>query len=211
VDIIKDVLSGISGEASGRGLLVTDAGSTKKEIVDFARDNAPGIRFVGSHPLAGSEKAGVAYSGEDLFEGSVCVVTPGEEGENKDVDAVKDLWAALGAKVVVMTPSDHDRNLALSSHLPHVAAYALVGALGDGFPKDMLATGFRDTTRIASSDAELWTEIFISNRDNILSAVEKYREELSRIESMIKSRDHDGMKKLLENIKKERDDAFRKD
>ncbi len=207
VHTIKEVLDNLAGSLKDKGVLVTDVGSTKKEIVEYAAKYRDKFVFLGSHPLAGSEQKGVESSSHDLFRDSVCVVTPGgddagEEGKKK----LKGFWEALGATVVEATPAKHDEMLAFSSHLPHIVAFALAGILDDGFSKEMFAAGFKDTTRIASSDALLWSDIFLSNRENVLEALARYKKVLAGIEDDIRSGRKKELEKKLENYKKLRDE-----
>ncbi|MBD3296484.1 MAG: prephenate dehydrogenase/arogenate dehydrogenase family protein [Candidatus Omnitrophica bacterium] len=209
VSVVSEVLSRIASCDHTPSLLVTDVGSTKQDIVSSAAAAAPGVSFVGSHPLAGSEKTGVEHSRADLFEGSVCIVTPGENTDPEKVNRISGFWRALGAEVVEMSPEEHDRVIAFSSHLPHAVACALVGSLGEGFPSDMLSTGFRDTSRVAGADGGLWKDIFLSNRANVLEAIDRYQEALGKVRGAIDSADADALKELLNSLKKERDDLFR--
>lgn len=206
VHTIKQVLKDLADVLKGCSTLVTDAGSTKKEIVEYAAQFKDDFTFVGAHPLAGSEKMGVEYAASDLFQGSVCIITPGDEVKKEDKDSIEDFWRSLGAKMVTLAPEEHDRNLAISSHLPHVVAYALAGMLGEGLPAEMIATGFKDTTRIASSDPGLWSDIFMTNRDNVLKALDKYKDILSGIEKGIKSGSEEDLQKILEVYKRKRDE-----
>ncbi|MFQ5951916.1 MAG: prephenate dehydrogenase [Candidatus Omnitrophota bacterium] len=209
VHTIKEVFEKMAGAVTA-GTIVTDVGSSKKEIVEFARRFKDKFSFVGGHPLAGSEKTGVESSNADLFEDSVCILTPTAETRGEDVKKLKELWESIGATVGIISPEKHDENLAFSSHLPHAVAYALAGARDKEIPKEMFATGFKDTTRIASSDAMLWSDIFVSNRDNVLKAIERFKKALSEIESAIKGNKEEDLKKLLENYKALRDELFEK-
>ncbi len=194
-------------ERSGK-MLVTDVGSTKKEIVSYAAGLKDRFSFVGGHPLAGSEKAGVEYADADLFNGSVCVLTPDGETNPEDVNKIKDLWESVGATVCSMDPETHDAYLAYSSHLPHIAAYALAGTLEESFPAFMFAAGFKDTTRIASSDAALWRDIFMSNRENLLEAVKRFKKVLSEMEDDIRENRKEDLEKKLKECKRKRDEIF---
>jgi hypothetical protein len=145
-------------------VLVTDAGSTKRRIVEVVESN-PRSRsvFVGGHPLAGSERQGVAHAQEELFEGRVCVLTPTAATPPDRLQRARGFWRALGCRVVELDPVAHDEALALTSHLPHVLAAALAAAVpGDALR--LAAGAFRDGTRVAASDAALWTAIFLENR-----------------------------------------------
>jgi prephenate dehydrogenase len=160
------------------GTLVTDVGSTKTAIVRAVEGRLPaGVFFVGSHPLAGSEKHGPDWSDSDLFEGKLVVLTPCQPPRPDIADRIAAFWQALGARVRVMDAADHDRALALTSHLPHLTASALAATV----PAELLeltATGFRDATRLAAGSPDVWTAIFHANRDAVLAALDVYRDRL---------------------------------
>ena len=208
VHTIKDMLDILTETVKDNKTLVTDVGSTKKEIVEYASQYKDKFHFIGAHPLAGLEKAGVEYSDADLFEGSVCILTPTADTHKEDTQKLQNFWESTGATVVVMGPEEHDRNLAFSSHLPHVVAYALAGTLEQQIPKAMYATGFKDTTRIASSDASLWSDILLSNRENILESIKKFQEILTDVEKDIDSGNIEGLKKKLDKYRSLRDDIL---
>src|SRR5262245_8861999 len=146
------------------GTLLTDTGSTKSAIVaDLEATLPPGFLFIGSHPLAGSEKRGPQHSDPHLFEGRLVVLTPTPRTEPAALDRATAFWEALGARVRRMRPEEHDRALALTSHLPHLVASALAGTLPPEL-FELAASGFRDTTRLAASDPQLWLAICRQNR-----------------------------------------------
>nr|HPN73348.1 prephenate dehydrogenase [Candidatus Omnitrophota bacterium] len=206
VNAIIPALEKLADCDMGADTAVTDAGSTKGDIVLHASKLEGKLRFVGSHPMAGSEKSGVENSSASLFEGSVCLLTPDASTKPEVKKKISDFWIALGAEVREMSPGDHDRGVAFSSHLPHAAAYALAGTLEEKLPRYLFAGGFRDTTRVASSDAALWSEIFDSNRGNVLKAIEKYREKLGVIEEEIRSGRKKDLLERLERWRKLRDE-----
>ena len=208
INTIKDVIDKLSSCVLDSGAVITDAGSTKKDIVEYASRYRDKISFVGSHPMAGSEKSGVENSSPDMFVGSTCLITP-DAGTSEDVRRkVADFWTSIGAVVHEMSPEKHDNGIAFSSHLPHAAAYALAGVLEEKLPPYLFASGFKDTTRIASSDAELWSEIFGSNRHNVLEAIEKYKEKLSVIEEKIRSGNKKDLLERLDKWRKLRDELI---
>ncbi len=191
VGIIKGMLSMI-GPYLKRGCIVTDVGSVKAPIVNIAQANLPGsVCFVGSHPLAGSEKRGVQYATDGLFVNSMCLMTPTEKTNRTACDKVKRLWTKIGAEVKFLSPEKHDKILSYTSHLPHILAYALMGTV----PSDCLeyaANGLKDTTRIASSSPQMWNDICMSNPRNILTALDElvkilsaFRKSISTAESKI--------------------------
>jgi prephenate dehydrogenase len=172
-----------------RQAILTDAGSTKSRIVARLESQLPdGVSFVGGHPLAGSEKAGVAVARANLFEGRVCVVTETGKTAKAPLEAVESLWQALGARVIRMSPEAHDRALAYTSHLPHLAAAALSVLLPAQY-KEVVASGFRDTTRIAASDPALWTAIFLENARPLLESLAGYEQVLRRFRKALESQD----------------------
>ncbi len=187
------------------GTIITDAGSTKAGIVT-ALDGTlpPGVAFVGSHPLAGSEKRGPEYATANLFTGRVVVVTPTRHTDPAAVDAVTEFWQALGARVRRMDPFEHDDALALTSHLPHLAASAVAGVVPPHL-LDLAATGFRDTTRVAAGDAALWTGIFLSNRGAVLAAAEKLSAWLQTFRTALEAGDAPALTELLDQAKRTRD------
>lgn len=187
------------------GAVLTDAGSTKARIVSQLNGAlANGAVFVGSHPLAGSEKQGVAYAHPDLFEGSVCVLTPSRATLKGAVTRVRRFWKSLGADVVQMTPEAHDRALAWTSHLPHLLAAALASSLPAKL-FDLAASGFRDTTRVAAGDPELWAGIFAHNRQATLAALQELQRHVARYRSALERADADRLRKLLIQAKQNRD------
>jgi prephenate dehydrogenase len=185
--------------------LLTDAGSTKGTIVrDLEGELPAGIHFVGSHPLAGSEKKGVEHARPDLFEGRVTVVTPTPTSDAGAVERVIAFWKALGSEVRLLDPEAHDRALATTSHLPHLLAAALAGVLPEEW-RAFAASGFRDTTRIASGDAALWAAIFRQNRAALAQAVRPFGEQLALLLDALDRDDEAGLLKLLTQAKQVRD------
>lgn len=187
------------------GALITDAGSTKGSIV-AALDGALAreVTFVGSHPLAGSEKQGPTEAQADLFEGRLVVVTPGAHTREADRQRVAEFWESLGARVMAMSPAAHDRAVAASSHLPHLVA----AALADAVPlaaHPVTAGGFRDTTRVAAGDAELWTQILLDNREAVLAALTPFEETLTALRAALAAGDRQQLKTILNRAKTKRD------
>ena len=187
------------------GALITDAGSVKDCISrELAAGLPDGVEFVGSHPLAGSERQGFQHADALLFLNRVCVLTPLEKSPRQVVERIAEFWKALGANVVEMSPTAHDRALAETSHLPHLAAAALAAVLS---PENsgLAASGFRDTTRIASGDPDLWTAIFLGNRTQVLASLTKYDQLLAEFRQAIERNDAPALQKLLVDAKISRD------
>jgi prephenate dehydrogenase len=187
------------------GALITDAGSTKASIVRSLNGALPrSVAFVGSHPLAGSEKNGCEHARADLFEGRVVVVTPTRTTSEDNLQRTADFWSALGATVHLMSPSAHDRALAATSHLPHVIAAALARATAvEDLP--LTAGGWRDSTRIAGGDVELWRQILLDNRKEVVKSLARFEKSLAGFRSAIERGDTRRLSKLLTEAKSIRD------
>jgi prephenate dehydrogenase len=187
--------------------LITDAGSTKASVVEqvqVALDGREARLFVGSHPIAGSEKTGPEAAQADLFEERVVVMTPTAASPPPAVDSLQQFWESLGARVVRMSPEDHDAALARTSHLPHLVASALAAAT----PQDVLpltAGGWQDTTRIAASDPELWRQIFLANQSHTLKALADFETVLLRLRAAVEQADAERLSALLAEGKRRRD------
>lgn len=201
--IVEQVLA--LAPSCSSGTLITDAGSTKGIIVAALEEKMPaGVAFVGSHPLAGSEKHGPEHADAGLFEGRCVVVTRTPRTDASALAKVSRLWQAVGAHVTVMAPADHDRALALTSHLPHLLAASLAGILPEPF-YNLTATGFRDSTRIAAGEPTLWRAIFAQNGPAILAALKPFRERLGQFEAALANQDWSAVEALLAQAKKVRD------
>lgn len=182
--------------------LITDAGSTKEVIVsavDVAlAGRRSGPRFVGSHPLTGDHRTGHEHARADLFDGRAVVVTPTDTTPRPAVVEANGFWQSLGAKVIRMSPAEHDAALAATSHVPHLVAAAVAAAT----PKELLplaASGWRDTTRVAGGDPELWRAIFATNRQHVVEALDRVMAEL---EDLRKAVDEGGDIRLIETLER---------
>jgi len=185
------------------GTIITDAGSTKGNILARVRGNLPtGVEYVPAHPLAGGEKNGVAHARADLFEGHLTILTP--ELASGAVEQVEAFWRDLGSRVVSMSAAEHDRILAATSHLPHAVAATVAGLT----PCDWLlfsAGGFRDVTRIAGGDPELWAAIFQANREAVLAAATAFSQRFEQFRHLVEAGDGAGLVKWLSEAKQVRD------
>lgn len=193
------------------GAIVTDVGSVKGTVVtELERTlQKAGVHFIGSHPMAGAEKTGVSAARANLFLNSICVVTPTKKTNRAALHKVEQFWKAVGGRVVRLSPRDHDALVARSSHLPHLTAAALANlVLNPKLPKKqstLCATGFRDTTRIASGSPEMWRDIALANRKNLASAVDLLIRDLQKLQRALKKPDEQAIIRFLENAKTRRD------
>jgi prephenate dehydrogenase len=193
------------------GAIVTDGGSTKRDVIAAAR-RAFGAKlgqFVPGHPIAGAEKSGAAAASAELFRDRRVILTPLPENKPDSISRIEALWSACGAKVSRMEAEEHDSVLAAVSHLPHVLAYGLVHEFARrpnaGQLFSYAAGGFRDFTRIASSHPEMWRDICVANWDRILAELRRYQEKLSSLENLLESRDGDALERLFAEAREARE------
>jgi prephenate dehydrogenase len=185
-------------------MLVMDVGSTKRDVVDAARrvlkDHVGS--FVPAHPIAGKEVSGVEHADSDLFHGKQVILTPIERTMTVQLKKAQEVWTALGAHVQQMSPEAHDAAYAAVSHLPHLIAFALMTSItGQSHGKDYLSLagpGFRDFTRIAASDPHVWSDVILSNRQELIAQTKLFRAALHQFEQMISSNDNDALEAAIE-------------
>jgi prephenate dehydrogenase len=178
-----------AARVAGPEALITDAGSTKAAIVAAVEaDPEARRRFVAAHPIAGSERSGVAAARAGLFDGRACVLTPTARTPADQLSRARAFWESLGSVVYEMAPEAHDHALALTSPLPHVAAAALAASVPVGL-LPLAAGAYRDGTRVAGADASLWTAIFLANREPLADAIGAYRAELDRFAAALQAGD----------------------
>lgn len=191
------------------GAVLTDAGSAKAAVVRAGQvATREGVEFVGGHPIAGTENSGYQAADPLLFKGRTCIITPTDANTGKSLRRVERLWKMAGARVLRMEPDVHDHVFAYVSHLPHAVAYALVhsvATLGSRVPLGYSAGGFRDFTRIASSNPEMWKDIVLQNRREVLGALGHYRKNLSMLERLIRRGDEAGLLAYFHKAKSTRD------
>ncbi|MBK7685695.1 MAG: prephenate dehydrogenase/arogenate dehydrogenase family protein [Rhodocyclaceae bacterium] len=192
--------------------LVTDAGSTKSDVVAAARATLGDKigQFIPAHPIAGAEKSGVDAATATLFKDRRVVVTPLIENSHSDVEAIRQVWQQSGARVSELTPETHDQIFAAVSHLPHLLAFALVDEFASRENADELfafaAGGFRDFTRIASSHPEMWRDICVANRGALLAELDAYMAHLMRARVLLASADASGLEAMFTAARKRRDE-----
>jgi prephenate dehydrogenase len=193
------------------GAIVTDVGSVKgtvvRELEPLARQ--AGAEFVGSHPMAGSEKTGVGAARADLFENAICLVTPGRSSPTEAVVRVEEFWRAVGGCPLRLTPEAHDDLVSRSSHLPHVVAAELANyVLSPVHPKEqalVCANGFRDTTRIAGGSPEMWRDIALANRQNLSRVLGVFIEDLQEFQWALERQDVMAIEEFFAKAKQRRD------
>jgi prephenate dehydrogenase len=203
VDLIPD-LARKAIPLMKKSAILTDVGSTKgyivsqisKDIKDRCGRN--NLNFIGAHPLAGSEQRGIESARPDLFEDSVCVLTPTDLSSKRCVEKISNMWKALGAKISILKPHVHDEIVAFTSHLPHLIASELTNVVDEKHWK-FGANGLRDTTRIASGDPKLWLSICKQNRVKIIEALQCFSEETK---SMLRDMEEENDNKILNRLKK---------
>ncbi len=187
--------------------MVTDVGSTKAQICRTVAQRVgkpESAQFCGSHPLAGSDRSGAEFADANLLVGKLTLVTPTEETRPEIVKRVEEFWQGLGSRTQRMVPEEHDRAIARTSHLPHLLASALAFAT----PEDLLplaASGWRDTTRIAAGDAELWRQIVAENRDSILDSMREFSTQWHKWIEVLEAGEFDELAKLLDAGKRRRE------
>jgi len=193
------------------GCVVTDGGSVKGEIVAACEGLMPaGAHFVGGHPIAGTEHTGVEASFATLYQGKRCIITPTERTDPQALAKVVRMWEIAGSEVVLMDVEKHDRVVAAISHLPHMVAYSLVNAVEgyDRFDENILrysAGGFRDFTRIASSDPVMWRDIAVMNREAVLEMMDYFTAHFSRLRALVAEQEGTGLEAFFAGAKRSRD------
>jgi prephenate dehydrogenase len=204
------------GDSLKPGAILTDAGSTKRDVIEAARQalKKKAAQFVPAHPIAGAEKSGAAAASAELFRGKRVVITPLAENSEEAVDKVNQAWSTCGARTSRMTPEQHDAVFAAVSHLPHLLAYALVHDVSSRKNAAELfafaAGGFRDFTRIASSHPEMWRDIAIANADQLGAELTRFGKKLAAMKKLLAARDEKALEKLFAEARSARDDWLSK-
>jgi prephenate dehydrogenase len=197
VGVLPQMLEAI-GPALKPGAVVTDVGSTKASVVSAAKNLLPETaHFIGSHPMAGSEKRGVEFARPDLTQGALCIVTPDESSDRTALEKVESFWRLIGMRTTRLSPAEHDRRLADVSHLPHAVAAALV-AMQDPASFELSGKGFADATRIAAGDGGLWRDILLDNRENVLASIERLNLQLRMLEGLLRAGNGEGVRAWLD-------------
>lgn len=189
--------------------VVMDVGSVKRAVIDAVLPHIPeSVHFIPAHPIAGTEHSGPAAGMADLFEGRWCILTPLPDSEVLAVQRATEFWESMGARIELMDPAHHDLVLGITSHLPHLIAYTIVGTaseLEDDLKSEVIkfsASGFRGFTRIAASDPVMWRDVFLNNRDAVLEILQRFTEDLTAMQKAIRRGDgnflHDSFSRTRE-------------
>lgn len=180
------------------GVILSDVGSVKKSVIDMIEPHCRvEVEVVPAHPIAGTEFSGPESGFAELFDGRWCILTPLPETSIKAVEKVTKLWEACGSRVEIMDAKHHDLVLGITSHLPHLIAYTIVGTAGeleDDIKSEVIkfsASGFRDFTRIAASDPTMWRDIFLNNKEAVLEVLQRFSEDLTAMQKAIRKEDGD--------------------
>ncbi|ODT70142.1 MAG: cyclohexadienyl dehydrogenase [Pelagibacterium sp. SCN 63-23] len=187
-----------------KGAILSDVGSVKEHVIKVVGPHVPeGVSFIPGHPLAGTEHSGPAAGFAELFAGRWCVLTPGQDVPQADTDRLSAFWRAMGSNVECMNAAHHDMVLAITSHVPHLIAYNIVGTVADleaDTKSEVIkfsASGFRDFTRIAASDPVMWRDVFLTNRDAVLEMLGRFNEDLSRLQRAVRTGDGPALEALF--------------
>ena len=192
------------GPALAPGAIVTDVGSVKGAVIRDLQAALPkSVHFIPGHPVAGTEHSGPQAGFAELFDGRWCILTPLPGTDPAALEKLSALWRSAGSKVVTMDPEHHDKVLAITSHLPHLIAYTIVGTatdLEDTLKSEVInfsASGFRDFTRIAASDPVMWRDVFLGNRDAVLEMLQRFTEDLTALQRAIRWGEGDKLEELF--------------
>ena len=198
------------------GAIITDVGSVKKEVINSVKKYIPkNIDFVPGHPIAGTENSGPESGFAGLFKNGWCILTPNKNTSKNSVKIIKYMWQLVGMKVDIMDSNYHDEVLAITSHIPHIIAYSIVGTIANlqtTIKKEVIkyaASGFRDFTRIAASDPIMWRDIILYNRQSILKMLNLFKKDLSKLEHAIENNDDKFLLNLFTKTRKIRKDIIK--
>lgn len=187
-------------------LVITDVGSTKQQVYAMARQRLPQpARFVGSHPMAGGERHGPKHARADLFRGKPCIITLDDDTDRGARLLVEDLWTQLGMRLIHLSAEEHDRQVAVISHLPHLLASLIVELASDQGGLEIASTGFGDTTRVASGDPKVWLDIFTTNQEAVIHAIDVFSDRLATFRQVLTRDDHRSILEFLQRSKEARD------
>ena len=210
-DVFKKIFNHIKP-----GAIITDVGSVKKEVINSVKKYIPkNVDFVPGHPIAGTENSGPESGFAGLFKNGWCILTPNKNTSKNSVKIIKYMWQLVGMKVDIMDSNYHDEVLAITSHIPHIIAYSIVGTIANlqtTIKKEVIkyaASGFRDFTRIAASDPIMWRDIILYNRQSILKMLNLFKKDLSKLEYAIENNDDKFLLNLFTKTRRIRKDIIK--
>ena len=199
-----------------KGTILTDTGSVKKEVVKIIHNiNLKEINWIPSHPIAGTEESGPKAGNADMFENRWCILSPPKDADAQSINSLKLLWEAMGSKVKIMTPEEHDEILSLTSHLPHAIAYNIVRTVinvEDKLQQEVIqysAGGLRDFTRIAASNPLMWRDIFLDNNVNISKGIDNFIEKLQELKKALNDKNGDKLYQIFNSTKELRKEIIK--
>lgn len=199
IDIAKKIRSSFK-----KNTIVTDVGSVKGKLVrDMEKLMPEGVFFVGGHPIAGSDRSGIDTAAAEIFKTAKCIITPTENADKDALEKIISLWERFGSLIKLINPDEHDRIYAAVSHLPHLIAYEIVNTVAD-IESSYFAfsgQGFKDTTRIASSHPDVWRDICLLNKDNLLEYVEIFKSNLDRVSQYLRANDSESIERDFKNAR----------
>ncbi len=215
IGAMREIFKEMNGSISASSV-ITDAGSTKSSIIEEFKEECPKNinQFVPGHPIAGTEYNGVVASVDDLFEEARVIITPIDETSKRAIERIEEMWHMCGANVIHMSPTHHDEVLAATSHLPHLLAFSLVDTLAKKAEHKEIfqyaAGGFKDFSRIASSNPEMWRDICGSNRESLIGLLEEFSEKIDKVSNFVKNDDLENLYKIFSEAKAARDKFINK-
>tara|TARA_B110001452_G_C15139390_1_gene396756 strand:- start:10 stop:915 length:906 start_codon:yes stop_codon:yes gene_type:complete len=203
----KEIILSIKEELK-KGTILTDTGSVKKEVMKIIHNmNLKDVNWIPSHPIAGTEESGPKAGHPDMFENRWCIISPPQDSNTQSIQILKSLWEAMGSKVKIMTPEEHDEILSLTSHLPHAIAYNIVRTVinvEDKLKQEVIqysAGGLRDFTRIAASNPLMWRDIFLDNSVNISKGIDNFIEKLQELKKALNDKNGDKLYQIFNSTK----------
>ena len=211
----KEIILSIKDDLK-KGTILTDVGSVKKEVMKIIHNmNLKDVHWIPSHPIAGTEESGPKAGKANMFEDRWCIISPQKDSSEQIIKILKSFWEAIGSKVKIMTPDEHDEILALTSHLPHAIAYNIVRTVinvEDKLKQEVVqfsAGGLRDFTRIAASNPLMWRDIFLDNSENILKGIDSFAEKLQEFKKAISDRNGDQLFQIFNSTKEIRKEIIK--
>ena len=211
----KEIILSIKDDLK-KGTILTDIGSVKKEVMKIIHNiNLKEVNWIPSHPIAGTEESGPKAGHADMFENRWCIISPPKNADAQSIKTLKSLWEAMGSKVKIMTPEEHDEILSLTSHLPHAIAYNIVRTVinvEDKLKQEVIqysAGGLRDFTRIAASNPLMWRDIFLDNNENISNGIDNFIERLQELKKALNDKNGDKLYQIFNSTKELRKEIIK--